>query len=81
MKKKGGHSGKFGCLTKCTSFPPMTNVWFLSFKKVLKECDYDESLQSACDTERRMNGHVKSMQQFMETATSKSHFTYFSVIM
>lgn len=35
-KKKGGNSGKFGCLTRCTSFPPMTNVWFLSFKKVWK---------------------------------------------
>lgn len=32
MWKKGGNSGKFGCLTRCTSFPPMTNVWFLSFK-------------------------------------------------
>lgn len=74
-KKKGGNSGKFGCLTKCTSFPPVTNVWFLSFKKVWKECDYDKSAQFACDIEWRMNGHVKSMhfQQFMEPAASKFH--------
>lgn len=59
----------------------MTNVWFLSFKKVLKECDYDESVQFACDTEWRMNGHVKSMhfQQFMEPATSKFIYIYFSI--
>lgn len=78
--KEGGNSGKFGCLTKCTSFPPMTNVWFLSFKKVFQQCDYDKSAQIACDTERRMNGHVKSMsfQQFMELATSKfSNFILF----
>lgn len=58
---------------KCTSFPSVTNVWFLCLKKVLKECDYDESAQFACDTEKRMNGHVKSMnfQQFMGSATSK----------
>lgn len=38
--------------------------------KFEKQCDYDESSQFACDTERRMNGHVKSMhfQQLMETA-------------
>lgn len=56
----------------------MTNVWFLSFKKVLKECDYDESAQFADDTEGRMNGHVKSMhfQQFMQPATSKFTSTF-----
>lgn len=54
-------------------------MWFLSFKKVLQQCDYDKSAQIACDTERRMNGHVKSMsfQQFMELATSKfSNFIF-----
>ncbi|XP_060917431.1 IL-6 subfamily cytokine M17 [Labrus mixtus] len=50
----------------------MTNVWLLSFTKVLKECDHDQSSQFACDTEWRMNGHVKSMhfRQFMEPATT-----------
>lgn len=53
------------------------------FKKVLKECDYDKSVQFACDTEWRMNGHVKSMhfQQFMEPATSKSDYIYTSTKM
>lgn len=49
-------------------------------KKLLKACDYDESVQSACDTQWRMNGHVKSMhfQQFMGPATSK--FCHASVL-
>lgn len=43
---------------------------FCLLKKFEKQCDYDESSQFACDTERRMNGHVKSMhfQQLMEAA-------------
>lgn len=42
-------------------------------QKLLKQCDYDKSAQFACDTQRRMNGHVKSMccPRFMELATSK----------
>lgn len=79
-KKKGGNSGKFGCLTSARHFL-YDKLWFLSFKKVWKECDYDESAQFACDTEWRMNGHVKSMhfQQFMEAAASKFYYIYFSV--
>lgn len=79
MKKKNAHVNKrrkfweIWLPHKCTSLPPVTNVWFLSLKKVLKECDYDKSAQFACDTKRRMNGHVKNMyfQQFMESAASK----------
>lgn len=56
----------------------MTNVWFLSLKKVWEECDQDKSVHLACGTEWRMNGHVKSMhlQQLMEAATSKFYDIY-----
>lgn len=59
-------------------FLPMTNMWFLFFKEVLKERDYDKSTQFDCEKQRRMNGHVKKMhfQQFLETAASKSHCNY-----
>ncbi|XP_040052770.1 IL-6 subfamily cytokine M17 [Gasterosteus aculeatus] len=50
----------------------MTNAQFQSLKNVFKECDYEESVQFACDSARRMNGHVKSLrfQPFMEPATT-----------
>lgn len=59
-------------------FLRMTNMWFLFFKEVLKERDYDKSTQFDCEKQRRMNGHVKKMhfQQFLETAASKSHCNY-----
>lgn len=54
-------------------------MWFLSLKKVWKECDYDESLQFACDTEGRMNGHVKSMcfLHLMESAAGRCDYWHF----
>ncbi|XP_013859120.1 IL-6 subfamily cytokine M17 [Austrofundulus limnaeus] len=54
----------------------MTNVWFLFFKEVLKQRDYDKSTQLDCEKQRRMNGHVKKMrfQRFLETAATLLYF-------
>lgn len=68
--EKGGNSGKFGCLTNSTSFPPPCGFC------LLKNFESSVIMTSRCDlpvTEWRMNGHVKSLQfqLWMEAATSK----------
>lgn len=52
-------------------------------KEVSKECDHDESTQFDCETQRRMNGHVKNMhfQQHVERAASKfNYISYFEAL-
>lgn len=67
LEIKGGNSGKFGCLTNTTSFPPACGFC------LLKNFESSVIMTSRCDlqvTERRMNGHVKSvhLQLWMEAA-------------
>lgn len=78
-KKKEEILGKMLVASQRARHFLLWQMWFLSLKKVWKECDYDESLQFACDTEGRMNGHVKSMcfLHLMESAAGRCDYRHF----
>lgn len=75
-KKKEEILGNLVASQRARHFLLWQTCGFCLLKNFEKERDYDESAQSTCDTERRMNGHVKSMQfqLCMEAAASKCHF-------